>query len=158
MKKNEVMRGAVYTAQVSGRVVQVRIEAESGHGGWEATNLATGKRVRIKSAQRLRERVQGPTDAHAGEAQASVKRGAKTQRLSALDAAARILEAEAAPMGCKAMIDAMEAKALWSSPGGKTPAATLYAAILREITRRGVRARFQKVDRGRFAFNPGVTV
>ena len=32
------------------------------------------------------------------------------------------------------MIDAMTTKGLWTSPGGKTPHATLYSAILREIT------------------------
>ena len=37
------------------------------------------------------------------------------------------------PMRAKEMIAAMEAKGLWTSPGGKTPEATLYAAIIREI-------------------------
>ena len=54
MKKSEVKIGSVYTAKVSDKVVEVRIDAESRHGGWDATNLATGKKVRIKSAQRLR--------------------------------------------------------------------------------------------------------
>ncbi len=54
MKKNEVKVGSVYTAKVSDKVVEVRIDAESRQGGWDATNLATGKKVRIKSAQRLR--------------------------------------------------------------------------------------------------------
>ena len=39
------------------------------------------------------------------------------------------------------------------SPGGKTPHATLYAAMLREIANKGAKARFKKVDRGLFAFN-----
>jgi hypothetical protein len=51
------------------------------------------------------------------------------------------------------MITAMAEKGLWKSPGGKTPHATLYAAILREITDKGKDARFKKVDRGQFAFN-----
>lgn len=37
-----------------------------------------------------------------------------------------------------------------TSPGGKTPHATLYAAILREITVKGKDARFQKTERGHF--------
>ena len=36
------------------------------------------------------------------------------------------------------------------SPGGKTPAATLYSAILREIQTKGKEARFKKSDRGLF--------
>lgn len=41
----------------------------------------------------------------------------------------------------------------WTSPGGKTPAATLYSAILREIQRKGADARFKKVERGLFTTN-----
>ena len=36
------------------------------------------------------------------------------------------------PMTTKAMIEAMAAKGYWTSPGGATPAQTLYSAILRE--------------------------
>jgi hypothetical protein len=43
----------------------------------------------------------------------------------------------------------MLAKSLWKT-GGKTPAATIYAAIIREIAQKGKDARFKKVDRGRF--------
>ena len=56
-------------------------------------------------------------------------------------------------MNAKQMIDAMAAKGLWSSPGGKTPHATLYSAILREIGTKGKEARFKKTDRGHFAAN-----
>lgn len=45
----------------------------------------------------------------------------------------------------------MAAKKLWSSPGGKTPASTLYSAILREINAKWKDARFKKTERGKFA-------
>jgi len=35
------------------------------------------------------------------------------------------------------MIEAMEAQGDWKSPGGKTPHATLYSAIIREIATKG---------------------
>jgi hypothetical protein len=54
-------------------------------------------------------------------------------------------------MNSQEMIAAMTAKGYWTSPAGKTPAATLYAAILREITTKGADARFTKTDRGKFA-------
>jgi len=57
MKKDEVKVGGVYAAKVSDKLVPVRLESENPHGGWNATNLKTGKSVRIKSAQRLREAV-----------------------------------------------------------------------------------------------------
>ncbi len=57
MKKNNVDIGATYAAKVSGKLARVRIERESPYGGWDATNVDTGRRVRIKSAQRLRRAV-----------------------------------------------------------------------------------------------------
>lgn len=75
----------------------------------------------------------------------------KPKRVSALDAAAQVLASAAEPMRAKAIVEAMETKGLWKSPGGKTPDATLYAAMIREITRKGDKARFKKADRGLFA-------
>ena len=74
----------------------------------------------------------------------------KPRRMSALDAAAKVLAASGAPMRAKEMIAAMQSKGLWSSPGGKTPEATLYAAIIREIASKGTKARFKKQERGVF--------
>src|SRR5438445_8441149 len=54
MKKDEIKLGGTYLAKVSDKVVPVRIDAESTLGGWNATNLATDKKVRIKNAQRVR--------------------------------------------------------------------------------------------------------
>jgi hypothetical protein len=71
-------------------------------------------------------------------------------KLSALDAAAKVLASAGEPMNCKEMIDAMAAKGLWSSPNGKTPDRTLYSALLREINEKRGEARFVKVERGRF--------
>jgi hypothetical protein len=77
--------------------------------------------------------------------------GEKGKKLSALDAAAKVLEETGKPMSCKELIEAMGKKGYWSSPGGKTPASTLYSGILKEVTTKGKESRFQKTDRGRFA-------
>jgi HB1, ASXL, restriction endonuclease HTH domain len=53
-------------------------------------------------------------------------------------------------MGCKELIGAMAGKGYWMSPGGKTPSATLFSAIAREIATKGDRARFTKAGPGRF--------
>ena len=74
-------------------------------------------------------------------------------KLSCIDAAAKVLAANKEPMTTKAMIEAMAAKGYWSSPNGQTPSATLYSAILREISKKGKDARFKKEDRGLFAIN-----
>ncbi len=193
MKKDEIKIGHTYSAKVSDRIVTVRIDSTNTHGGWNATNTATGKRIRIKSAQRLRRAVgdeaptsrrskkaaaevtpadQGIAAARAESAQPDVnptvevvtgqpapakktrarKPAAepKAKRVSALDAAAQVLADAGQPMRAKEMIDAMAERGLWSSPGGKTPEATLYAAIIREIATKGDAARFCKVERGQF--------
>jgi len=54
------------------------------------------------------------------------------------------------PMNCQALVEAMTNRGFWTSPGGKTPHATLYASILREINTKGNDARFKKVDRDQF--------
>jgi hypothetical protein len=71
--------------------------------------------------------------------------------MSALDAAAKVLGESGEPMNAKALIAAMQEKGYWSSPAGKTPWATLYAAMLREINDKGASARFRRVDKGLFA-------
>ena len=76
---------------------------------------------------------------------------AKEKKMSAIDAAAKLLAASSEPMNCKALIATMAKKGLWTSPGGKTPHATLYSAILREIATKGKEARFKKTERGHFA-------
>jgi hypothetical protein len=81
----------------------------------------------------------------------SAETEAKAKNLSALDAAAQVLAETGQPMACKEMIEAMATKGYWSSPGGKTPASTLYSGILKEISTKGKESRFKKTDRGRFA-------
>jgi hypothetical protein len=72
------------------------------------------------------------------------------KKLSALDAAARVLGESGQAMNCRELIEAMAAKGYWSSPGGKTPGATLYSALLRELQTKKEAARFRKTERGKF--------
>ena len=75
----------------------------------------------------------------------------RPKKLSALDAAVRVLGESGQAMNCQEMIEAMAAKGYWTSPGGKTPSATLYASILRELKTKGGDARFRKTERGKFS-------
>ena len=75
----------------------------------------------------------------------------KPKKVSALDAAAKVLGEQSKPMNCPELIEEMSRKNYWSSPNGATPHATLYAAIAREIKVKGKDARFVKADRGKFA-------
>ena len=71
------------------------------------------------------------------------------KKMSQIDAALAVLKKARKPMSCKEIVEAMATAKLWTSPGGKTPDATLYAAILRDL-RKGTDARFKKAAPGRF--------
>src|SRR5262249_47250513 len=69
----------------------------------------------------------------------------------ALNAAVQVLEETKKAMSCPELIEVMAEKGYWTSPGGKTPAATLYSALLRELKTKGKDARFKKTERGKVA-------
>ena len=74
---------------------------------------------------------------------------ASEKKLSCVTAAIKVLTESTEPLNAKEMIDAMVAKGYWTSPGGKTPHATLYSAIIRDMAK-GDASRFVKAERGRF--------
>jgi len=203
MKKSQVKVGSEYVAKVSGKLAHIRIDSENPHGGWGATNMATKKAVRIKSAQRLRGAV-GRLASASGEASNALEAHYRTQKDAAktekaakvaalrkevaekvaqpdpeLDAAVKaaeegrrakkakaakpkgerkpglltlaadVLKDAKAPMDCKTIVEKVLAKGTWHTKG-KTPSATLYAAVIREIAAKGKDARFKKTDRGMF--------
>lgn len=73
----------------------------------------------------------------------------KKERPSLLNLAAKVLAEAGEPLGCQQMVERVLATGLWQTEG-KTPAATLSSAILREINTRGDKTRFRKVERGKF--------
>src|SRR5262245_36064871 len=83
-------------------------------------------------------------------AKAKKSKPPKAKRVSALDAAAKVLGDAGQPMTSGELIEAMAKRGLWSSPNGQTPAATLYAAMIREINKKGKESRFAKAERGKF--------
>ena len=95
---------------------------------------------------------EGPKPARSRRSRAGAAEApARPAKLSALEAAVRLLGESGQAMNCQEMIAAMAAKGYWTSPGGRTPSATLYTSILKELTTKGKESRFVKVDRGRFA-------
>ena len=198
MKKNEVEIGKVYIVKVSGRLTRVRLTGENPYGGWDGINVTTGRKVRIKSARRLRylartdrqaaqEAIQEITRKAAMEARTAAqaaaaaekvaettRRSAATEKratgelrgpdaaattparrrgrhgtMSGLDAAAKVLAEAGEPLNCVTITARALAKGYWKT-GGKTPACTIYAAIIREIATKGDDSRFRKVERGKF--------
>jgi len=62
VKKCNVTLGQVYAVKVSGRIQPVRLIAESPYGGWVGRNEETGREVRIRSAAKLRARLEKDGD------------------------------------------------------------------------------------------------
>jgi hypothetical protein len=102
-----------------------------------------------KSKEKIGPKAAAATATSPGPKKAAQDSAAK--KMSAIDAAAKVLGEASEPMNCQELIKAMGEKGYWTSPGGKTPHATLYSAILREIQTKGNDARFKKRERGKFA-------
>lgn len=208
MKKDQIKIGQLYTAKITDKIVPVRIDAEHKDGGWTATNTQTNRKVRIKTAQKLRnkigatpkddgdkpatrqpakkklsaaerknllaqhkadqenarlreEREASPEGMTASEAAMSKAKRTnkpkdapvKDKKLSLIGAAAQILGKSKEPMTCKDMVNEVIAAGLWTPGDGKTPHATLYSAILRDL--KSETPRFEKVDRGQFTLAKG---
>lgn len=109
---------------------------------------STKKRIKAKPAA-----AKAKSAKKAAKPKAKATTEQKPKRVSALDAAAQVLAKARKPMRAQKLITAMAEQNLWKSPGGKTPHATLYAAIMREARDKGRASRFRKVDRGQFEFN-----
>jgi len=59
MRKAEVEIGGLYLVKVSGSLVPVRLTGESPYGGWVGVNTRTNREVRVRTAARLRTRLDG---------------------------------------------------------------------------------------------------
>jgi hypothetical protein len=107
--------------------------------------VSTKKKPSKRLAVSKRTREKGPAP-RTGRQQ----RPQRPKKLGALNAAAKVLAEMGTPMTTGEMIEAMAAKGLWTSPHGRTPAATLYSAILKELKTKGEASRFVKTERGKF--------
>ena len=78
-----------------------------------------------------------------------VDQPAAPKKMSILDAAAQVLAEAGAAMNTATMVKAMLTKRIWATTG-KTPAATLHAAVSREVAGKRDKSRFRKAGRGMF--------
>ena len=133
--RGEALKAMAAAGQENARKCDERGASPDGLAASERAVAAGGKAAKARDAKRAKER--------------------KARRTSALDAAAMVLAEAKKPMRAKDLIERMAAKGLWKSPGGKTPEATLYAAMVREIKQKGAQARFRKAERGTFLCTSG---
>ena len=161
MRLENVAVGEAYLLKVGRNAVQVTVKGMDAHGKISVATAA-GKTITVADAARLTpQAAKGaktnaaapkPTKRASGRnvAQKGAPRGEEGKKIGLLDAAIVVLRETGTPMNVREMVEAVLAKKLWATTG-KTPASTLYAAVLREIQQKGVEARFVKTDRGKFA-------
>lgn len=114
--------------------------------------MATKKETQPRKATtkaNARAKVLPPVETPAPKPEPPARKRSARKR-SALDAPAQVLAAAGKPRSSLDLIEAMADQGLWTSPGGKTPANTLYASILRDITVKKGESRFAKSGRGQF--------
>jgi hypothetical protein len=165
-----VVRGG---SKISADTMELKLEDRDGHievADFKLTEEVTVIAKKTKSPKAAKGRTEKTSSAKpAGAAKSKEKMASKAavpttraaepmksapdktnKKISAIDAAAKVLGEAGEAMNCQEMIKAMGEKGYWTSPGGKTPHATLYSAILREIQNKGNDARFKKLERGKF--------
>jgi hypothetical protein len=172
-EEKKVKVGMVYKVKFGGGRVSAEITKSLPQGRFEAVILPSGTRIKV-SAENIegegmtqKEWAQQRTPKDNGEVteedeqyikeaniMAKKKKAVKTnkkkaRKTSGLDAAARVLQEIGKPMKCPDIVKAALEKGYWSTEG-KTPAATVYSAVIREITNKGNKSRFRKTGRGEF--------
>jgi hypothetical protein len=124
----------------------------------EDTTMAKKKPVKPHEPEAPTPTAQVERPAASGEApKAKGKKAAKPAakaeagKMSLKDAAVEVLRQAKQPLSAKELVAAAIEKGLWTPGEGKTPEATLAAAIYTEINKKGSAARFQKAEAGKFA-------
>jgi hypothetical protein len=154
MKNEEIKISRIYAMKVGRNTIGIRIMRQDPDGRWIGINVKTNKEVVIQSADRLCGLYDSKADTSAqvgtkADNAANDAAQAKEPKQGGLGGAVRVLEEAAEPMSCPEIVKQMLEKGYWKTDG-KTPAATIYSAILREIKEKGQTSRFRKAQRGKF--------
>ena len=173
MKKTDVKVGQDCLVKVGGNWVAAKIAGELDGGGWEAKTAQSGKTIRVKSPERIRELPANAKKAGTKKAAPAQKPGKRImtlaeyegqdgadestlpsagRKVSLLKAAETVLADAGGPMTVKEIIEQAVATNAWAPGKGKTPENTLSASLRREIKAKGKDSRFALVGRGQFVF------
>ena len=157
MKKADIKIGNVYNTKIGKKTVSVRIMSKNKIGQWVGLD-ADNKEVVIKSDKQLRS-PHLPKSSYAGKKEpphrtlpskmAKPKKERTVAKTGGLSAAVKVIQEANEPLNCQEMIKRILEKG-YRKTDGKTPAATIYSAIIREIKEKGADARFRKTERGKF--------
>jgi len=157
MEKADIKISSIYAMKIGKNTVGIRIMSRNPDGHWVGVNVNTNKEVIIKSPDRLcglyhakaNRATQGIKNTAEPSKDETKKKERTTTKTGGLSAAVCVLQEANEPLNCKNMVNLMLEKGYWKT-AGKTPSATIYSAILREIKEKGADARFRKTERGKF--------
>jgi len=154
MEKADIKISSIYAMKIGKNIIGIRIMSQNPDGHWVGVNVNTNKEFIIKSTDRLcglyhAKRGGAAQDAAEPSKDAIIKNERATAKPGGRSAAAKVLQEAAEPLNCQEMVKRMLEKGYWQTDG-KTPEATIYSAITREIKEKGADARFRKTERGKF--------
>ncbi len=151
MNKEEIQISKIYAMKIGCNTIGVRIMNQNENGSWVGININTNKEVIIKSAERLIGLYQIKKEKPIA-AQSEPSKDAnptKVKKLGGLLAAFMVIADAGKPLDCQEIVKRMIEQGMWKTDG-KTPSATIYSAIIREIKEKGTESRFTKTERGKF--------
>jgi len=157
MNANEIQISKVYGMKVGKNIIGIRIMGQTPDGGYNGININTDKTIHIKSPGCLRgpykpktvKTAQVEKETKDTNNSAEPKKERTRSKPGGLSCALRVLQEEARPLSCPEMVKLMLEKGYWKTDG-KTPAATIFSAIITEIKKKGADSRFRKTERGKF--------
>jgi hypothetical protein len=100
--------------------------------------------MKLKPGKKAPKATPAPKPSPAPKTVKKPKASAGNKKMSALDAAAKLLAETGEAMSCQDLIKGMAEKGYWTSPG-------LYSTMTRELKTKGAGSRFRKLEKGRFA-------
>lgn len=179
MKATNIKVGHDYRITQGRGQSTVRVTAHDNESGVWTCRTEKGAEITVKDAKRFLKEAPAPSktgglgrmvgkltsvltdkgkkDDGSREESTSKKRGVPPKgKMSAVDAAARVLGEVKEPLNVKQIAEIADRLNYCELPGA-TPSATISSAIQKEIKDKGGNARFVRTERGKYTFNKNAT-
>lgn len=160
MNTSKIIEGNVYEVKVGKNTTTMRVtkieRRVNGQIVFECMNTKTNKRATVSDAKRFIREIKAETakpkaTKTASEPKSESSKGEKSKgQMSGINAAYVVLKEFGEAMNIRQIMEQINERGLANLPG-KTPSATVSAAIQRDIKTKGEASRFVKTDKGMFS-------
>ena len=151
--KIQIEANKVYEITIGKNVTTVKVlkveRRVNGQLVYDCINIKTNKRLTVSDGKRFLREIKAEKPAKVARA-AKAKTERPDGKVSGLTAAYIVLKDATEPLNIRQIMERINEQGL-SKLGGKTPGATVVAAILREIKDKNGSSRFVKPGKGLFA-------